>query len=167
MTVSLFGDGIFLVAMAWQVYELWNAPRRCRDRDRNDGAHDRVPAPRRRRQRPPRPSDVMLAADRLRAVVIGLLALLSPTGALTLWELVVLCAVYGIGTAFFDPAFDAVVPDILPADQLAAGQRARPVREAAGTSACRPGGRRWLIASIGLGRYSRSTPLASACRPSR
>ena len=26
MTVSLFGDGIFLVAMAWQVYELWNAP---------------------------------------------------------------------------------------------------------------------------------------------
>ena len=26
MTVSLVGDGIFLVAMAWQAYELWNAP---------------------------------------------------------------------------------------------------------------------------------------------
>ena len=26
MTVSLIGDGIFLVAMAWQAYELWNAP---------------------------------------------------------------------------------------------------------------------------------------------
>ena len=26
MTVSLLGDGIFLVAMAWQAYELWNAP---------------------------------------------------------------------------------------------------------------------------------------------
>src|SRR5437762_7240575 len=26
MTVSLLGDGIFLVALAWQVYELSNAP---------------------------------------------------------------------------------------------------------------------------------------------
>ena len=26
MTISLVGDGIFLVAMAWQAYELWNAP---------------------------------------------------------------------------------------------------------------------------------------------
>ena len=26
MTVSLVGDGIFFVAMAWQAYELWNAP---------------------------------------------------------------------------------------------------------------------------------------------
>ena len=26
MAVSLVGDGIFLVAMAWQAYELWNAP---------------------------------------------------------------------------------------------------------------------------------------------
>ncbi len=26
MTVSLLGDGIFLVALAWQAYQLWNAP---------------------------------------------------------------------------------------------------------------------------------------------
>jgi DHA3 family tetracycline resistance protein-like MFS transporter len=26
MTVSLLGDGIFLVAMAWEAYALWNAP---------------------------------------------------------------------------------------------------------------------------------------------
>ena len=26
MTVSLLGDGIFLVAMAWQAYDLWNSP---------------------------------------------------------------------------------------------------------------------------------------------
>ena len=26
MTISLIGDGIFLVAMAWQAYEVWNAP---------------------------------------------------------------------------------------------------------------------------------------------
>ena len=26
MAVSLLGDGIFLVAMAWEAYALWNAP---------------------------------------------------------------------------------------------------------------------------------------------
>jgi DHA3 family tetracycline resistance protein-like MFS transporter len=26
MTISLIGDGVFLVALAWQVYTLWNAP---------------------------------------------------------------------------------------------------------------------------------------------
>ena len=26
LTVSLLGDGIFLVAIAWQVYDLWNVP---------------------------------------------------------------------------------------------------------------------------------------------
>jgi Transmembrane secretion effector len=26
MTFSLFGDGVYLVAIAWQVYELSNAP---------------------------------------------------------------------------------------------------------------------------------------------
>ena len=26
MTVSLLGDGIFLVALAWQAYQLWNSP---------------------------------------------------------------------------------------------------------------------------------------------
>ena len=26
MAVSLVGDGIFLVAIAWEVYALWNAP---------------------------------------------------------------------------------------------------------------------------------------------
>ena len=31
MTVSLLGDGVFLVALAWQVYELLRRPRpRCR-----------------------------------------------------------------------------------------------------------------------------------------
>ena len=56
MCVSLLGDGIFLVAMAWQVYALSNAPDRAVDRrHRDDGADDRVPARRRRGQRPLRP----------------------------------------------------------------------------------------------------------------
>jgi MFS family permease len=120
MCISLVGDGIFLVAMAWQVYALSNAPTALAFvgiamsistiaflllggvvSDRHD----------RRR--------VMLCADAVRAVAIGAMALLALTGQLALWHVVVLVAIYGAGTAFFSPAFDAIVPDVLPAEELA------------------------------------------------
>ena len=101
----------------------------------------------------------MLAADGLRAVVIGLLALLSATGALTLWELAVLCAVYGVGTAFFNPAFDAVVPDILPADQLAAANSLDQFVRPLALRLAGPAAAGWLIAcDRPRARRSRSTP---------
>ena len=164
MTVSLFGDGIFLVAMAWQVYELWNAPAALSV----IGIAMTVPtiacllpggvvSDRLDRR------TVMLAADGLRAVVIGLLAVLSATGALTLWELAVLCAVYGVGTAFFNPAFDAIVPDILPGRPAGGRQLARPVRAAARAAAGRPGAPRAGSSRRSASAWpSRSTPRASA-----
>ena len=45
--------------------------------------------------------------------------MLSLTGALALWQLLVIGAVYGAATAFFDPASDALVPELLPAELLA------------------------------------------------
>ena len=121
MTVSLLGDGIFLIAMAWQAYELWNAPAALSllgigmtipmiafllpagvMSDRFD-----------RRT-------LMLCADAGRAVVIAALAVLSLTGLLNFWELLVIVALYGVGTAFFTPAFEAIVPDIVPAADLPA-----------------------------------------------
>jgi DHA3 family tetracycline resistance protein-like MFS transporter len=62
----------------------------------------------------------MLIADVGRAVVIAALAALSIAGALSFWQLVILVALYGIGTAFFIPAFDAIVPDVVPRTDLAA-----------------------------------------------
>ncbi len=152
MTVSLFGDGIFLVAMAWQVYELWNAPAALSV----IGIAMTVPtiacllpggvvSDRLDRR------TVMLAADGLRAAVIGLLALLSATGALTLWELAVLCAVYGAGTAFFNPAFDAIVPDILPAGELAAANSLDQFVRPLALRLAGPAAAGWLIAAVGLG----------------
>jgi DHA3 family tetracycline resistance protein-like MFS transporter len=63
---------------------------------------------------------LMLFADAGRAVVIGVLAGLSLAGLLNFWELLALVALYGIGTAFFIPAFDAIVPDLVPTADLAA-----------------------------------------------
>ena len=121
MTVSLLGDGIFLIAMAWQAYELWNAP----DALSLLGIGMTIPmiafllpagvlSDRLDRR------TLMLCADAGRAVVIAALAVLSLTGLLTFWELLVVVALYGVGTAFFTPAFEAVVPDIVPATDLPA-----------------------------------------------
>src|SRR5205823_15072266 len=119
MTVSLIGDGIFFVAIAWESYSLWNAPAALSIvgigmtiptiafllvggvvSDRYDR---RI---------------VMAWADGLRAVAVALLAALVLMGALRFWELVALVAVYGVGTAFFTPAFDAILPELLPAAEL-------------------------------------------------
>jgi len=120
MCVSLVGDGIFLVAMAWQVYALSDAPSALA----LVGIAMTVPtilflllggvvSDRFDRRR------VMLAADLTRGAAVGLLAVLSLTGALALWHIVAIVAVYGAGAAFFGPAFDAIVPDVLPAAELA------------------------------------------------
>ena len=120
MCVSLLGDGIFLVALAWQVYALSNTPTALAI----VGIAMTVPtlgllllggvvSDRFERRR------IMLAADAIRLVAVGLIAALSLTGGLRLWEIAALGGLYGSGTAFFGPAFDAIVPDVLPAEALA------------------------------------------------
>ena len=121
MTVSLLGDGVFLVALAWQAYQLWNTPAALSV----VGIGMTVPtvvcllpagviSDRFDRR------SVMLGADVVRLVAIAVLAFLALTHALRMWELVALVAVYGIGTAFFTPAFEAMVPTLLPSTDLAA-----------------------------------------------
>jgi DHA3 family tetracycline resistance protein-like MFS transporter len=62
---------------------------------------------------------VLLAADAVRGLAVGIMAVLSLTGTLQLWHMFVLVALYGAGTAFFGPAFDAIVPELLPSSSLA------------------------------------------------
>jgi MFS family permease len=121
MTISLIGDGIFLIAIAWESYSLWNAPAALSI----VGIGMTIPtiaflliggvvSDRRDRR------VVMAWADGLRAVAVAVLAALVLMGALRFWELVALVAVYGIGTAFFMPAFEAILPELLPKSELPA-----------------------------------------------
>ena len=133
-TVSLLGDGLYFVALAWQVYELSNAPTALSAvglawtapmlvflllsgvlTDRFD----------RRR--------ILIASDVIRGVAIIAIGLLSVTGRLELWHMFVLVAVYGVGEAFFGPAFGAIVPDLVPRSLLveanSLGQFVRPLAE--------------------------------------
>jgi MFS family permease len=120
MCVSLLGDGVFLVAIAWQAYELSNAPTALS----LVGIAMTVPtivflliggvvSDRIDRRK------VMLAADLGRGLLVGVLAVLSLTGVLELWHMVALVAGYGAAAAFFGPAFDAITPEVLPEDELA------------------------------------------------
>jgi len=117
--ISLLGDGFFSVALAWQVYEISNLPTALSIvgvawtlpvvtfillggvfSDRYD-----------RRL-------LMIGADVLRALAIGLLGALSIAEAIQLWHVVALIAFVGMGDAFFNPSSTAIVPDLLSDEQL-------------------------------------------------
>jgi Transmembrane secretion effector len=120
MTVSLLGDGLFLVALAWQVYSLSNTPTAMA----TVGIAMTIPtvtclliggaiSDRYDRRL------VMLVADCVRGLLLAVLAALSVAGSLRLWHLLVGVVFYGAATAFFNPASDALVPQLLPEDALA------------------------------------------------
>jgi Transmembrane secretion effector len=117
--VSLLGDGAFLVAMAWEAYTLSNAPTALSLL----GIAMTVPlialllfggvvSDRHGRRQ------VMLIADAVRAVLLGLLGVLAVSGDLRLWQMMVIVAIYGGAQAFFDPASDAILPQLVPESRL-------------------------------------------------
>ncbi len=119
LTISLIGDGIFFVALPWQVLELSNSPTAIA----LVGLVWTLPmvvllllggviADRFDRRR------VMLTADAVRLVANATLGALSVTGHVELWHVFVLAALYGAGEALFFPAFSALVPEIVPRDLL-------------------------------------------------
>ncbi|HET6510159.1 MAG TPA: MFS transporter [Baekduia sp.] len=119
-TASLLGDGAFLVALAWQVYAMAGGGPTGMSLV---GIAMTVPtiaflliggvASDRLERR-----WLLVGADLLRALSVALLAGLAIGGQLALWHVVVLSALYGTGSAFHAPAFDALVPEILAGERL-------------------------------------------------
>ncbi|MEU8960324.1 MFS transporter [Streptomyces sp. NPDC048491] len=62
---------------------------------------------------------VMLIADLLRFASQGVLAVLLLTHSVRIWEVVALAVVLGIGEGGFSPGLAALVPGLVPADDLA------------------------------------------------
>lgn len=61
---------------------------------------------------------LMLISDVLRGLVIGLAALLAFTDSLTIWHVYAFSLIFGLVDAFFQPAFRAVIPEVVPAEDL-------------------------------------------------
>jgi MFS family permease len=118
-TITLLGDGLFMVAIAWQVYDIWNVPTAFAI----VGGAETVPlvalllfsgvAIDRFERR-----WVLFWASLVRGACVGVLGLLAVSGALELWHVFAIAVVYGAGRAFEGPASGAIVPDLVPRDML-------------------------------------------------
>ena len=118
-SISLVGDGIFFVALPWQVYELSNAPTALAvvgiawtlpmvlSLLAAGVASDRLDR-----------RSVLIAGDILRMSALGGMAALSLAGVIELWHLVVLSVVYGVGEALFQPSFTALILQVVPQEDL-------------------------------------------------
>jgi MFS family permease len=115
LTVSLLGDGFYVVAIAWQAYQISNSPFALAV----TGVAWTLPsvvvlpfsgALSDRLGRKP----LMIAADLLRAVAVSAIAALAIAGAVQVWHLVALSVMFGLGEALFGPSFTALVPEIVP-----------------------------------------------------
>jgi len=118
-TTSLIGDGIAPVALAFAILDLTGS---ATDLGIVLALHsfvlialvlvggviaDRI-SPRR----------AMLGADLVRTASMGLIAALLLAGVAEIWQLALLFAVDGAATAFFNPASNAIAPQIVPPSRL-------------------------------------------------
>ena len=109
----------------------------------------------------------MVAADLIRAGAVGMLAVLALTGALEMWQIVALCAVYGAGDRVLRAGVRRHRPETPPSGGARAGERARPAGAADRVPAGRAGNRRLAGRSASApARPSRSTRPRSSSRRS-
>jgi MFS family permease len=151
-TVSLFGDGIYWVTIAWEVYRISNAPTALGVvaaafslpqvlllvvggvlSDRLD-----------RRL-------VMLLGNAVSGLMIGALGTLVLLHRIRLWEIVLLVVVYGISQAFFLPASRAIVPSLVQPDLLPQAMAVEQFVQPLTTSLVGPAVGGLLIAAGGTG----------------
>jgi DHA3 family tetracycline resistance protein-like MFS transporter len=121
VSLSIFADGMFAVVLALQVIELDNNPVSLSIVTTCWGAAfvafvlvggltaDRI------KQR-----TIIIATESVNVIASSAIAVLGLVGALQVWHLAVVSAAMGAAAAFFFPAYSAILPRILPADQLLA-----------------------------------------------
>ncbi|HXF01569.1 MAG TPA: MFS transporter [Arthrobacter sp.] len=121
LAISVFGTGMWAVAMVYQVIALGGGPIQlslvatCASVGLlafvliGGIAADRLP---RRR--------LIISVEAANLVAIAAVTLLAMTGLLQLWHLSAAAFLLGVGAAFFFPAYSAILPRILPAEHLLA-----------------------------------------------
>lgn len=121
-TVSVLGDQFYFVALPWLVLQLTGsglalgsvlmtaAIPRAALMLAGGAATDRFSS-----------RTVMLASNVMRCLIVSVLTVLVLTHTTRMWHLYGLAAAFGTFDAFFYPAYVAIVPGLLDADRLAAG----------------------------------------------
>jgi DHA3 family tetracycline resistance protein-like MFS transporter len=151
-SVSLIGDGIYLVAIAWLVYDLSNAPSALG----LVGLAWTLPmvlvllgagvmSDRLERRR------LLITADLLRVAAIAALATLTLADAIELWHVVCIVVVYGVGDALFAPAFTAIMPNVVPQEDMLQASALKELMEPIGLRFAGPALGGFVIAAFGVG----------------
>jgi MFS family permease len=121
VAMSLLGAGVWLVAVVWQVIALGGGPTDLSLVATGASlglvaavlvggvAADRIPQKR-----------ILVATEIAKAVAVGTAAALAMSGHVEVWHLAVVSLVLGIADGFFYPAYSALLPSVLPSDQLLA-----------------------------------------------
>jgi DHA3 family tetracycline resistance protein-like MFS transporter len=150
--ISLAGDGIYLVAIAWLVYDISNQPGALAI----VGFAWTMPqvaglllagvlSDRFERRR------LLVIADLIRFAAIGTIGALAYAEAAELWHVALLVVVYGLGQALFQPAFTAIVPEVVPREELLQANAIRELLEPLGMRFAGPALGGALIALFGVG----------------
>lgn len=121
VTLSIFADGMFAVVLALQVIELDNNPVSLSIVMTCFGAAfvafvlvGGITADRMNQRK------IIIGVETVNVVAASAVASLGLLGALQVWHLALAATAMGTAAAFFFPAYSAILPRILPAEQLLA-----------------------------------------------
>ncbi|MCW2134804.1 MFS transporter [Arthrobacter sp. VKM Ac-2550] len=121
LSISIFGSGMWAVTMVYQVIALGGGPAELSLVAALAGlglvsfvllggiAADRLP----RRL-------ILISVEALNLLALASVTLLALTGRLQLWQVAAAATMLGIASAFFFPAYSAILPRILPSEELLA-----------------------------------------------
>jgi Transmembrane secretion effector len=152
LALSLLSQGMWAVAVVWQVVALGGGPAglslvvalsagaMLASTLLGGALADRIP------QR-----YILLAEALTQAVTLGAIAALSAAGLLALWHLAVVALIGGVAMGFYYPAYSALVPALLPPEELLAANGLEGVVRPMLAQAAGPAVAGFLVASISPG----------------
>ncbi|MDE0546489.1 MFS transporter [Microbacterium sp. C7(2022)] len=87
---------------------------------------------------------VMIVADAVRAVALGMLPVLAFFGVLEIWHMIAVALVMGIATVFFDVSYQSIIPSLVKPTQISeANGKLESTQQLAGLAGPAAGG--WLV----------------------
>lgn len=152
LAISIFGSGMWLVGIVFQVRELGGGPIDLSFVATGNAlglvgavllggvAADRIPQKR-----------ILLVVEAVKMLAIGAAAALALSGTLQIWHLAAISLVLGVADGFFFPAYSAMLPSILPADDLLAANGFEGVLRPAMMQAAGPAIASTIIAALSPG----------------
>jgi MFS family permease len=158
MAASLFASGLWLVAGVYQVIALGGGPTELSVVATATAfgllvsvlvggvAADRLPK-----------RALLLGVEGVRVVSAATAGVLAVTGTLQLWHLAVISFVLGAAEAFFFPAYSAILPTLLPADELLAANGVEGTLRPVAQQALGP-----ALAGVLVGAFTPSSALLTA-----